>query len=58
MGVGMTLSRGDNQWRTVTILVGCSAGSQPAQNWSFTSRGGSRIPQAIRTLEQIGIWSY
>jgi len=23
----------------------------------FTSRGGSRLPQAIRTLEQIGSWS-
>jgi len=25
--------------------------------WRFTSRGGSRLPQAIRRLEQIGSWS-
>ena len=24
----------------------------------FTSRGGSRLPQGIQTLEQIGMWSY
>jgi len=47
-----------NQWGTVAILVGCSPGSQPAQLWRVTSRGGCRLPQVIRTLEQICSWLY
>jgi len=46
------------QWRTVAPFgrVFTRLATSP-KLWRFTSRGGSRLPQAIRTLEQIGSWS-